>query len=65
MRTSAGSQVSGPSTAPAPATMRALEYAARRAMKASSDAIEATQQGTPSRKAKTWRIGQGPSDYSR
>lgn len=45
--------------------MKALEYKARRAIKASSAAIEATRRGTPSHKAKTWRIGESPSKYGR
>jgi len=50
---------------PAPDPMKALEYKARRAIEASSAAIEATRSGTPGLKAKSWRIGESPSDYGR
>lgn len=45
--------------------MKALEYKARRAIEASSAAIESTGGGTPSHKAKTWRIGKPTSHYGR
>jgi hypothetical protein len=45
--------------------MKVLEYKARRAIEASTAAIEATRRGTPSHKAKTWRIGESPSHYDR
>jgi len=45
--------------------MKALEYKARRAIDASTAAIEATRRGTPSHKAKMWRLGQSPSHYDR
>lgn len=55
------SAVVSPSTDP----MKVLEYKARRAIEASTAAIEATRRGTPSHKAKTWRIGESPSHYDR
>jgi len=45
--------------------MKALEYKARRAFDASTAAIEATRCGTPSHKAKTWRVGRSPAHYDR
>lgn len=45
--------------------MKAPEHKARRAIEASSATIEATRRGTPSQKAKTWRIGESPSKYGR
>lgn len=52
-------------TSPSADPTKALEYKARRAIEASTAAIEATRRGTPSHKAKTWRVGQSPSHYDR
>ena len=50
---------------PSTDAIKALEYKARRALDASTAAIEATRRGTPSHKAKTWRMGQSPAHYDR
>ena len=52
-------------TSSSPDPTKVLEYKARRALEASAAAIEATRRGTPSHKAKTWRVGQAPSHYDR
>jgi hypothetical protein len=52
-------------TSPSADPRKAGKYKARRAIEASTAAIEATRSGTPSHKAKTWRMGQSPSHYDR
>jgi hypothetical protein len=52
-------------TSPSADPTKELEYKARRAMEVSAAAREATQRGTPSYKAKAWRVGESPSHFDR